>query len=155
MKGRTLELLCAQVEDRLLALDIMGIQEILRAPTVVPVPRAPERVAGVFNLRGVLIPVVDLHRAVLGGGPRSCPGDPKLVVVRAGGRTAGLLVDRVHEVVSVSLNELSPVPAVGDDLGGTLAAAFRREFEEAGSPVVLLLRLGPLLEGLAAPEGVQ
>lgn len=145
MRGETLELLCFEVDDRLFAVDIMGIREILRAPVITPVPQAPGHVAGVFNLRGTLIPVVDLHRALLGRTPEAPAAESKLVVVRAGGDTAGLLVERVHDVVSVRVDELEPVPGAARPGEGPVVAAFRREIESKGNAVVLLTRLAPLL----------
>lgn len=143
--AETLELLCFEVEERLFAVDIMGIREILRDPVITPVPGAPDPMAGVFRLRGTLIPVVDLHRALLGRAPRTPPPEPKLVVVRAAGDTAGLLVGRVHDVVSVRVDELEPIPSRSGEGDGAVVAAFRRELEGRDNEVVLLARLGPLV----------
>jgi purine-binding chemotaxis protein CheW len=152
--SETLELLCFRVGERVFALDIMGIREILRSHTVTPVPSAPDGVAGVLNLRGELLPVVDLHRALLRAPTDQRPEDAKLVVARAAGRVAGVQVDQVLEVVSVEAAELSPVP--GSDPGsGAVVAAFRRELDGVGMAVVLVLRLATLLDevGLDGPGG--
>ena len=65
MSANSLEVLCFRVGERVFAVDIMGIREILRSHTITPVPNAPDSVAGVLNLRGELVPVVNLHHALL------------------------------------------------------------------------------------------
>jgi purine-binding chemotaxis protein CheW len=154
MRGETLELLCFQLCERVLAIDIMGIREILRSQKIIPVPEAPPHIAGVLNLRGELMPVVDLHTALPSAPERGSADDPKLVVVRTGRRTAAILVDRVLEVVSVPLAELTPVPGSGPSGDATVVAAFRKELDGSDSSVVLLSRLGALLaEEVSLPAG--
>lgn len=140
MTTATLELLCVEGGGQVYALDIMVIREILRNQAVTPVPRAPAPVAGVTNLRGELIPVIDLHQAVTGAPARGETADPKLVVVRAAGRVTALRVEQVIEVVSVPLGEMKPVPGTAGR-AGPLVAAFRRE----GAGVVLVVLVGALL----------
>ena len=144
--SETLEVLCFRVGERAFAVDIMGIREILRSHTVTPVPNAPVGVAGVLNLRGELLPVVDLHQVLLGDAIAGARDEAKLVVARAAGRTAGVQVDQVLEVVSVAATELNPVPGSGTAGGESVVAAFRRELDGQGPVVVLLLRLASLLE---------
>ncbi len=144
MSGESLELLCFQVGGRVFAMDIMIIREILRHQVVTPIPSAPPHIAGVVNLRGELIPVIDLDRGLLDGPGHDGMEDPKLVVVRTGSRTVGLLMDQVLEVVSVPVEELQPLPG-NEAMDGAAIAAFRRELEGVGPTVVLLVRPGPLL----------
>jgi purine-binding chemotaxis protein CheW len=103
-------------------------------------------VAGVLNLRGELLPVVDLHQVLLHDDASGARDQVKLVVAQAAGRTAGVQVDQVLEVVSVSASELSPVPGSSSAQGDSVVAAFRRELDGEGPIVVLLLRLASLLE---------
>ena len=147
MSAASLEVLCFRVGERVFSVDIMGIREILRSHSITPVPHAPESVAGVLNLRGELVPVVDLHHALMQQQQSDWASDEcKLVVVRAGGRTAGMLVDQVLEVVSVGADELNPVPGKDAPGGGNaVVAAFRRELDGEGMAVVMLLRLSTLL----------
>ncbi|MBE0616832.1 MAG: purine-binding chemotaxis protein CheW [Proteobacteria bacterium] len=142
MRGETLELLCFRLGERVFAVDIACIREILRSPNVTPVPRAPPQLAGVHNLRGELLPVFDLHRALLDEDPGPATEDDRLVVLRTGGQTAGVRVDQVLDVVSVRLAELQPVP--GARLReSAVVAAFRSDVAGEGRSVVLLLRLSP------------
>lgn len=153
--SESLEVLCFRVGERVFAMDIMGIREILRSHVVTPVPNAPAEVAGVVNLRGELLPVVNLHQALLHDAAVGALDETKLVVARAGGRTAGVQVDQVLEVVSVDVTELRPVPGSGTREGDAVVAAFRRELDGQGPVVVLLLRLATLLEaiGIDGPGG--
>jgi purine-binding chemotaxis protein CheW len=146
MKEKTIELLCFQVGERIFAVDIMGIREILRAQPITLVPEAPSHIAGVLNLRGELLPVVDLRQVLPGAAEVEPAEDPNLIVVRAAGRTAGVLVDRVLEVVSVGVAELIPVPGVEPSGDAIVVAAFRKDLDGADNSVVLLVRLGVLFE---------
>ena len=150
-----LQVLCFLIGGRSFAIDIMGIREILRNQRLTPVPRTPVHVAGVLNLRGGLIPVVDVHQLLIGG-PNPLPQqEMKLIVVYSRGRTAGLLVDQISDVVNVKPEGLSPVPG-GYGLTGNegpepvVLATFRRG-EERDSEVVVLVRLALLLDGTAQP----
>ncbi|MBI3186158.1 MAG: purine-binding chemotaxis protein CheW [Myxococcales bacterium] len=91
------------------ALDIMRIQEVLQPPEVTPVPDAPPFFEGMVNLRGSLVPVVDLRRR-LGAMAPSAPPKRKLLVCAFGQRRVGLLVDGVTSVLTVGRDELKPAP---------------------------------------------
>lgn len=91
------------------ALPIQHVREIVRVGTFTRVPEAPEHVRGVMNLRGKILPVVEL-RTRLGMGPLSVSRDSRIVVVEAYGKTIGLLVDRVTQIVKVFASALAPPP---------------------------------------------
>lgn len=97
---------------------IDAVHEILEVGALTPLPRTPAFVRGVMNLRGAVVPVIDLGARV-GVGPavvgrRSC-----IVVMRAAGDeehgplVAGLLVDAVYEVLDLPADAVEPVPALG------------------------------------------
>lgn len=156
-----LQVLCFLVGGRTFAIDIMGIREILRNQRLTPVPRTPAHVAGVLNLRGLMIPVVDVHELLIGGPNPLSRDEMKWVVVQARGNTAGLLVDQVLDVVNVRPEGLTPVPG-GFGLTGSrdpeplVLATFRRA-EDRDGDVAVLLRLPLLLDGAThrAPEEVR
>jgi purine-binding chemotaxis protein CheW len=97
----TTQLVVFEVDGRLYALTLARVLEVVRMVAVTPVPEAPPWVAGVVNLRGRLISIVDLRPRL--GLDRTEP-DPGhvLLVASSGGRTTGILADRVQDVVSVS-----------------------------------------------------
>lgn len=98
----------------LYGIEIMRIKEVIQARhlPVRPVPFAPAIVEGVIQLRGVVIPVVDLRRRF------DSPIDPaiehlnKLIIVSVAGRIAGLKVDRVLGELRVAVSSLRPAPSM-------------------------------------------
>lgn len=153
-----LQVLCFLVGGRTFAADIRGIREILRNQRFTPVPHTPPHVAGVLNLRGELIPVVDLHSVLMGATTVGATEERKLVVVVSRGRTAALLVDQVLDVVTVRPEELTQVPGgYGQGKQGESAvvlATFRR-VEGTDDGVVVLVRLAPVVEAAAAQESEE
>ena len=152
MTGPGLTALCFLVGGRVFAADIRVIREILQPRRLTPVPGAPPGVLGVLNLRGELVPAVDSH-GLLGEPRPEAPPDPKLVVVRAGGRTFGLPVDRLFDVVSVPLDVVAPVPGSEDPGRALVVGMFRKpESIPFEGDLVLLLRTGALLQGPGSQE---
>jgi hypothetical protein len=66
------ELACLEVRGQIYGVDVQQVREIVRSQTLTPLPRAPELVEGVIDLRGVIVPVVDLGRALGGTGRPLC-----------------------------------------------------------------------------------
>ncbi len=92
-------------------LDIMRVEEILPPQHVTPIPHAPSFVEGVLHLRGIILPVVDLRRRLLG---QATPESPRsrLLVCRVGTRRVAVRVDRVSEVLRVRRGDIKPAPAL-------------------------------------------
>lgn len=95
-----LQVVVFTIEGRTLGVDILKVQEILRMVEITPFPRMPEFALGAINLRGLIVPVINLRRK-LGlpdrpPGPRTCN-----LLVRSGEQVIGLLVDEVSEVVDI------------------------------------------------------
>jgi purine-binding chemotaxis protein CheW len=95
------------------AVDIMRVDEILQPQGVTALPGAPAWVDGVMNLRGQLIPVVDLRRRLGTRGPPPPKLKPKWVVALVGRRRVALVVDGVSEVARVRREDLKPLPQMG------------------------------------------
>ncbi|MFZ5468969.1 MAG: chemotaxis protein CheW [Myxococcota bacterium] len=131
------------------ALDIMRIEEILQPPPVTPVPRAPPVVEGVVNLRGVILPVVDLRRQLEAGAPPP-KLKPKLMVCWVGRRRVGVLVDGVSDVVRLRPSDIKPAPALATGAVDPFVVGV------CGPPdrLKLLLSLKALLR-LSSPAGVK
>ena len=86
-------------------LDIQSVREINRLIDVTPIPKAPEFVEGIINLRGTIIPVVDLAmRFGLEATARS--KDTRIVVIESEGHTLGMKVDEVSEVLRIKTDEI-------------------------------------------------
>ena len=104
-----IQLACFRVGDQMYALDILRIKEVIRPLKLTPVPKAPVFIEGVINLRGAVIPVVDLRKRfdqLIG------PADAKtrILICVLSGKIIGLMVDEVMEVKSYSRNEIQPAP---------------------------------------------
>lgn len=103
------ELLSFRLADEEYSVDIMSVREIRGWTRATPLPHAPPHVRGVINLRGTVLPVVDLA-VRLGMAP--VPGDSRnvIIVVQVGSQTTGLLVNAVSDILSLPRSELQPPP---------------------------------------------
>ncbi|HOV80866.1 MAG TPA: chemotaxis protein CheW [Bacillota bacterium] len=93
------------------AVTIQSVKEIIRLPEIVRVPRAPAYVEGVINIRGAILPVVNL-RLKLGLQSKESDDRSRIVVVDLNGVSTGLVVDAVREVRKISADQIAPVPEV-------------------------------------------
>lgn len=91
------------------AVDILHVQEILRPREMTRVPKAPSFLTGVINLRGQIVPVINL-RTRLGMAPSEQTQDSRIVVVNHSGKTVGLIVDAMSEVLRISESVIHPPP---------------------------------------------
>lgn len=103
------QLACFRVGDALYALDILRIKEIIRPQKLTRVPKAPAFVEGVINLRGAVIPVVDLRKRFelneIGSDRKT-----RVIICALSGKIIGLVVDEVAEVRRYSRQEVQPTP---------------------------------------------
>jgi purine-binding chemotaxis protein CheW len=97
--------------------EVRLVQEIRRVADITPVPRAPEFIRGVINLRGRILPVVDLKKK-LGLGEVLTTKASRIVVVRIKDRLLGLLVDGASQVLKVPVSRIEPPPDEVSDKGG-------------------------------------
>ncbi|KWV11340.1 chemotaxis protein CheW [Xanthomonas translucens] len=118
-----LQFLTFQLGPELFGLSIVGIKEIIeyRAPT--PVPSMPACVRGVINLRGAVVPIVDLQRR-LGRASNEVTRRSCVVIVtlecEGAGQAFGLLVDAVSEVLDISPQQIEAAPSFGCGIGDEL-----------------------------------
>ena len=110
----TRQLITFQIGEQTLGIDIMAIREIRAWSPVTPLPNAPPHVRGVVNLRGVVLPVLDLSQRLDWGAT-----DPSLrhviIVVRIGEQLQGLIVDAVNDIVSVPDGDMQLPPDIGEN----------------------------------------
>ena len=98
------------LKDEEFGFDIMSVQEIIRLPKMAKVPRMPAYVDGIANLRGVVLPVIDMRTRF--GMERAEETDrTRVLVVDIDGVKTGLRVDRVKQVTRVMRSEIEPPPA--------------------------------------------
>lgn len=94
--------------------DIMAVREIKEWSGCTQLPHQPDYMRGVLNLRGVMIPVVDL-RCRFGEGLTDASPMHIVIVVQVGGKTVGLLADQVLDIIEVDGAQIQPVPQVSRD----------------------------------------
>lgn len=108
------ELITFEVSGQIFALNIMAIREIRAWTPVTPMPRVPHYVAGVVNLRGTVLPVIDLA-ARLGWGATQATPRHAIIVCQVNGQSQGLIVDSVSDIVTLPSDTLQSPPSAGQD----------------------------------------
>lgn len=90
---------------------IMSVREIKGWSGVTHLPKQPDYVRGVLNLRGVMVPIIDL-RCRFGQGRTEASTMHVVIIVQLGGKLVGILADRVLDIVSIDASKVQPVPRV-------------------------------------------
>ena len=98
---------------------VLKVREIIKMMDITAVPQVPEYIKGVVNLRGKVIPVVDLRLKF--GFPAQDYSERTCIIVvevrlAAGARMMGMIVDHVSEVMNVAKEEIEPTPEFGDEI---------------------------------------
>jgi purine-binding chemotaxis protein CheW len=122
--------------------DIMIVQEIIRIPPITRVPKAREYIEGVINLRGNVIPIIDLRTRF--GMPKKEETDlSRIIVLKIENKVFGVRVDGVTEVLRLSKDSIEPPPPVA--LG--MDASFIRGVGKVGERLLILLKPEQLMDG--------
>jgi len=122
--------------------EILKVQEIKGYSAITPIPNTPNYVKGVMNLRGSIIPIVDL-RAKLAMAEAAYNQFTVIIVVRVGTKTVGVVVDAVSDVLNIPLKDIQPTP----DFGSQVDARFISGLAKAGERLVVLLDIEKVLAG--------
>ncbi len=123
------------------AVDILAVREIRGWTPVTRIPQAPPFVLGVLNLRGTIVPVLDLRLRF--GLPREeYTATTVTVIVSVAGRLFGVVVDAVSDVLDVTADKVRPVP----DMGTTVDTEYLKGLTAVDDRMVLLLDVDKLLQ---------
>jgi purine-binding chemotaxis protein CheW len=122
------------VENGEYAVEILRVQEIKGLGPVTPLPNTPPGVRGVINLRGIIVPILDL-RVCLGLTPSEASVRSVVIVLSVHGRTMGVIVDAVSDVLSLPDSALQPVPTLSTRSSTPLIRGLAR----VGEKLVILL----------------
>lgn len=117
-----LELLTFRLAQQEYALDIMSVREIRGWTRATPLPHAPDYMKGVINLRGTVLPVMDLGFR-LGLTDRTEPERNVIIVVKSQDSLTGLLVDAVSDIVQLTSDNLQPPPDMASGQGENVVQA--------------------------------
>ena len=115
------QVLCFALAGEAYALPILKVREIQAQATLTRIPKAPAYMPGVINLRGAIVPILELRqRFSLGDAPEETR--PVIVIVEVQGRTLGIRVDSVSDVLDLDAAAIRPAPELGTQ------SALGREF---------------------------
>ncbi|HEX4611546.1 MAG TPA: chemotaxis protein CheW [Urbifossiella sp.] len=134
------QFLTFRLADEEYGLEILRVQEIKGYSKVTPLPNTPPEVKGVMNLRGTVVPVLDL-RTRLGLPGVGYDRFTVVIVVTVGPKVAGLVVDAVSDVLDVGPSERVPTP----DLGAGVDTSFMTGMARTGDRLVTLLNIDRLV----------
>ncbi len=114
-EANTIQLVSFRLAGEEYGIEITKVQEIILLGQITKIPQVPAYIRGLINLRNSVIPVVDL-RLRIGFEAQEATGETRIMVVCAGGKTTGLVVDAVNEVLRISRDQVVPPPpgAVGE-----------------------------------------
>src|SRR6056297_4179312 len=127
-------------------LEIRHVIEIIGIQSITAVPDLPDHVIGVLNLRGKVIPIIDVRRR-FGLPHREYDERTCIIVVNVNDNSVGLVVDKVSEVITIPANEIEPPPATGRSRRQYIAG-----MGKIGQQVKILLDIEALLEDEALEE---
>lgn len=134
MKAKPGQYLTFQLMNEQYGVAIETVREINQFGEITPVPKTPEYVKGVMNLRGKIIPVVNL-RVKFGMSSKETNRDTCIIVIDSEIGQVGMIVDSVKEVINLQENQIEPAPA----LGNSSAMSFVRGMGKIDNRVVILV----------------
>jgi purine-binding chemotaxis protein CheW len=130
------------LQDEEYGIEILRVQEIKGFTKVRPIPNAPSYVKGVVNLRGTVVPILDL-RSRFGMSDAEYNQFTVIIMVSVGAKVVGLVVDAVSDVLNIAGSAIEETP----ELGGEVDTSFFRGMGKVGEKLVLLLNVDKLLAG--------
>ena len=115
-----IQLVTFQLGSERYGVDIMEVEGIVKTEDVRPIPHAPDYVEGIFNLRGEIIPVINLHRRFRLKPADLSEGDLLLsgfVIINIDSTHLAMIIDKVSRVVTIQLKEIQPPPQMISGIG--------------------------------------
>ena len=139
------EFLTFRLGEETYGIDILQVQEIRGIELVTRIPHVARFVRGVINLRGAIVPVVDL--GLMFGFPEPLPLDQaSAIVLNTDRRLVGLAVSAVSDVIGLADNEILPPPELGSRAVGSALQGIGARGGESGGASVLLLDVSHLMQ---------
>ena len=140
VSGKTREVLVFVLGQEEYGVDILKVQEIRGYGKVTPIPSAPAYLKGVFNLRGTIVPVIDM-RLKFGLAQASYDSLTVVVILRVAARVIGVVVDGVSDVIDLAADDVKPAPPLGSIVDHVFLAGVATKDER----MVLLLDIEKFL----------
>ena len=140
MEGELNQLISFIVGEEEYGLDILRVKEVIRLREITRLPRAPSFVKGIINLRGDVIPIIDL-RDKFGLERQDFTAMTRVIVVDVDGRLIGMVVDAASQVVRVPADQIEPPPPI---VGG-LSVEFIKGVGKLDERLIILLNIDRIL----------
>lgn len=130
------------VADEVYGVDILKVQEIRGWSHATQMPNAPEFIRGVMNLRGAVVPILDIRRRF---GMPEVEFTPQtvIIVVNVQKRTIGMVVDAVSDVADISMDDIRESP----DFGSSIDSSFIEGLSPSGENMVILINVDAMMKG--------
>jgi len=143
----TLQLVSFGLADEVYGIEITKVREIILISEITQIPQTPHYVKGLINLRSTVIPVIDL-RSFFGLPEGEKTDESRIMVLQAGGKTVGIMVDAVSEVLRVKKDQIVPPPPTVAGLG----REYLTGLVKLDKQLLILLNIEKILGGQAMEE---
>ncbi len=140
--GDTLQITAFRLGKEEFGIDILYIREIIRMPVITRVPNAPAYVLGIFNMRGKVVPVVDITQRLGVARNDEVTDETKVIVVQVNNVLVGFVVDAVSEVQRIARDIIVPPPALMENVNTKYVEGLAKLEER----LIILLDLPKLLD---------
>lgn len=146
--GEDLQIVNFRLRDEEFGVDVKSVREITRVTNITRIPEGPSFIQGVTNLRGQVIPVIDLSKRFNLAPQENLPESARIVVIELEDQVTGILVDEVPEVLTVSEDDVKPAPEM---IHKEIKKDYVRGIVNLENRLIILLDLDKVL----APEEVE
>ena len=130
------------IGEELFGVEILMVQEIIRAAPITPVPSSPDFVEGVINLRGKILPVIDLRKRLNLFNAVTAPEKTWILILDIQGKITGFIVDSVTKVMKIDEKIIEPTPEI---IMTGLESQYLRGVCEIGERLLVLLDFSRIL----------
>lgn len=134
------QLVCFMVDDEEFAVPILSIQEIIKPIEATRVPSTPDYVIGVFNLRGTVLPLIDLRRK-FGREKASYTDDTRFIVIKSRNQVSGFVIDKLTEAIRLRESDIDPAPESLNEEEDHIYGVGKRE-----DSIITILKIEQLLK---------
>lgn len=142
-KEEVIQLVVTSLAREEYGIPIMQVQEIIKIPEITHIPNMPDFIEGVMNLRGKIVPIIDLRRR-FNLERKSYTDDTRIVVSNVAAHSVGLIVDSVSEVIRLSSDVIDPIPPTISHIG----TEYLNGVGKLESRLVILLNLEKILNDI-------
>ncbi len=137
------QLVVFNIGDETFGVDIIQVQEIVRLQEITKIPSTPEFVEGIVNLRGKVIPLVDMRKR-FGFTQKTNDEDSRIIVTVLGGQMIGIIVDNVSEVLRIQDEDIEAPP----DIVAGVGREYLQGVGKVDGRLIVLLDLNSILNNL-------